>query len=112
MKRIVAIICFTLWGLTPKTQTVGIIDYEAPLDLGYILFAPNSNKFVYLIDPCGYKINEWSMPSVPGMIAKLNNQGELIYAQRESSLLFSMVAESEEEYFRIHGMGSNCGIYL
>lgn len=89
MRRIVAIICFTFWGLTPKTQTVGIIDYEVPLDLGYILFAPNSNKFVYLIDPCGYKINEWSMPSVPGMIAKLNNQGELIYAQRESSPIFN-----------------------
>lgn len=89
MKRFFAMFLIVFWGLTPKSQTVGVIDYTEPIDSGYILFAPTANRHVYLVDPCGNKVNEWTMPSVPGMIAKLNTKGDLIYAQRQSSPVFN-----------------------
>lgn len=88
MKKILSIILFSFLGIITEAQTVGVLGYTEEVEKGYILFAPSSNRQIYLIDECGFKVNEWEADAVPGLMARLDKNGSLIYAQRTSSSTF------------------------
>ena len=41
----------------PQTQTIGLFEYDSSAVNGYTLFSVDEKT--YLIDNCGYLINEW-----------------------------------------------------
>ena len=89
-RKLLLVLClFLFWGLTPKCQTVGVIDYTEEVQDGFVLFAPSGSKSTFLIDPCGAKVNEWESTAVPGLMARLDSKGSLIRSQRVNSSTFN-----------------------
>lgn len=82
------LICVFL-GLSPKSQTVGVIEYTENLSPGYTIFSPLTNSNTFLIDECGQVINEWNNNGIPGMMAKLDTDGNIIKGIRSGSPFFS-----------------------
>lgn len=67
--------------LLAQEKTIGLINKQFD-DEGYILFAPQSNKFTYLINRSGEKVHSWPSRFVPGMTAYLSSDGSLFRAGR------------------------------
>ncbi len=86
--RIVFFSLFIFLGLSPKSQTVGVTEYTDEVESGFTLFSPLTNSFTYLIDECGQVINEWDIPGVPGMMAKLTDEGNIVKGLRIGSPFF------------------------
>jgi hypothetical protein len=61
-------------------QTVGLFKNDSLAWNGYTLFS--SNKFTYLIDNCGYKVNEWLSNYYPGQSTYLLEDGILLRTAR------------------------------
>lgn len=61
-------------------QTVGIFKNDSLAFNGYTLFS--SNKSTYLIDNCGYKVNEWSSNFFPGQSTYLLEDATLLRTAR------------------------------
>lgn len=73
-------------GLKVNAQnpTVGLQYYNENVSDGYALFTPETNNFVYLINNCGEKINEWTFTELPGATCYLLENGNLLRAGKES----------------------------
>ena len=67
------------------SQTVGIIQNDSLALNGYTLFSPTGFNKTYLIDNCGFIINEWESEHDPGMMAYLLPNGNLLRTARISS---------------------------
>ena len=63
-----------------QDQTVGVFVNTPESENGYTLIAPTSSRTTYLIDNCGYIINEWHSDYLPGMVAYLLENGNLLRA--------------------------------
>lgn len=74
---------FLYFGSTAQTPTIGLIVNNSPED-GYILFAPEFNNDVYLINNCGEIVNHWLLNEAPGKTCYLLENGNLLYAGRDS----------------------------
>lgn len=61
-------------------QTVGLFLNDSLAYNGYTLFSPNTTT--YLIDNCGYIINQWESMHPPGQAAYLLENGDLLRAGR------------------------------
>ncbi len=83
------IVVFLFWGITPKAQTVGVVQHGDNVEPGYVLFSPLTNSKTYLIDECGQVINEWQSIGSPGMSAKFTGSGDIVRARRTTSPVFS-----------------------
>ena len=83
------ILFFIFLGLSPKSQTVGVVEYGENVEPGYIIFSPLSNDDTYIIDECGQVINHWETNGVPGMMGKLDVEGNLIFGRRSGTVNFS-----------------------
>ncbi|MEI6089804.1 MAG: aryl-sulfate sulfotransferase [bacterium] len=60
--------------------TVGLMQHSSgSLDDGYILFTQINTKKTFLIDKCGYKINEWTSAYSPGFTVYLTPDGNLLH---------------------------------
>ena len=68
-----------------QQQTVGIFRNDSTSFDGYTLFAPSAFENTYLIDNCGFIINEWESNYRPGQSAYLLDDGSLIRTARISS---------------------------
>lgn len=79
---IVLLISLSANGLTGQNRTVGWMLNDSMSFNGYTLFAPNSSGSTYLIDNCGYKINEWTSDHMAGMLAYLLPDGSIMRAGR------------------------------
>jgi len=76
-------ICFYLIcaGLTLTAQTtVGLLLNSEQSFNGYTLFAPNRSTITYLIDNCGFVVNEWLSDQVPELSVYLLEDGSLLRA--------------------------------
>ena len=76
-----AIVCFS------QTQTVGLFQYDSSAVNGYTLFS--ADEKTYLIDNCGYLINEWQSNFNAGNSAYLLENGDLLRTCRIQSSIFS-----------------------
>ena len=76
-----AIVCF------PQTQTIGLFEYDSSAVNGYTLFSVDEKT--YLIDNCGYLINEWQSSFNAGNSAYLLKNGDLLRTCRIQSSIFS-----------------------
>ena len=75
-------------GLTASfvaQQTVGVFYNDSLALNGYTLFAPTSSTETYLIDNCGYVVNQWSSAYRPGQSVYLLADGSLLRTGRLTS---------------------------
>ena len=70
-----------------QTQTVGLFQYDSSAVNGYTLFS--ADEKTYLIDNCGYLINEWQSNFNSGNSAYLLENGDLLRTCRIQSSIFS-----------------------
>jgi hypothetical protein len=61
-----------------QNQTVGIFLNDSLSFNGYTLFAPTGSNHVYLIDNCGYQVNQWECGDHTNNMAYLLENGSLI----------------------------------
>jgi hypothetical protein len=76
-----SLLSFSVFG---QTTTVGLLNNSINTTQGYTLFTPEMNQNVYLIDNCGYKINEWQFTERPGATCYLLENGNLLRAGKDS----------------------------
>ncbi len=88
-RQYVFVLFFFFWGLTPKAQTVGVVENGDDVSPGYVLFSPLTNSSTYLIDECGQVVREYSFVGTPGMMTKLTPSGDLVRGRRIGSSIFS-----------------------
>jgi hypothetical protein len=69
---------------TSQSPTIGLQISEPDVSEGYILFTPEANNKVYLIDKCGELINEWTFSEKPGATCYLLENGNLLRAGKDS----------------------------
>ncbi len=69
----------TAWS---QVQTVGLFFNTPESFQGYTLFSNNTHT--YLIDNCGYKVNEWESQHLPGSSVYLLENGHLLRTARIS----------------------------
>ncbi|MDX2362490.1 MAG: aryl-sulfate sulfotransferase [Crocinitomicaceae bacterium] len=85
MKHILVLLFFlnvtVSFGQTP---TIGLVHHTDSVSSGYTLFSPDDNNNVYLIDNCGKLINEWVFNELPGITSYLLDNGNLLYAGKDS----------------------------
>ena len=82
MKNISTLV-FTLLlaiNLTAQTRTVGVTEYKAGNEEGYVLYTPIVGKTTFLIDKCGKEINRWTSEYRPWLSAKLLPDGGIMRA--------------------------------
>jgi len=69
-------------------QTVGTVYLEDRADEYFFLFSPVNGTETYLIDVCGYIVNQWSSDYRPGLASYLDEKGNLYRAGRINSDVF------------------------
>lgn len=75
---------FVTLFLNAQTPTVGLTYYDSNVSEGYVLFSPEKNGDVFLIDPCGSVVNEWHFNENPGNESYLLDNGNILYAGKDS----------------------------
>jgi hypothetical protein len=72
-----------------NAQTVGVLNNSPNSFAGYTLFSPNSSNNAYLIDNCGYLVNQWSTSTRPGVSAYLLEDGSLLRTGKTGNPVFN-----------------------
>lgn len=76
-----------------QDQTVGvnIFDEDEAME-GYIFFTPNSSNRAYIVDNCGYVINEYIRGNRPGFSAYLLDNGLMLRANKVNNASFNQAS--------------------
>jgi len=82
--------CIWLYGQSP---TMGLIHYTNETTPGYILFAPYASNDTYLIDECGYVVNQWTCEGFSNNGVYLLEDGSLLRPAR-NNVSFEMSTET------------------
>lgn len=67
-----------------QSNSIGLQKYSPLVSDGYILFTPENNEDVYLINNCGEKVNQWTFSESPGITCYLLENGNLLRAGKDS----------------------------
>jgi Arylsulfotransferase (ASST) len=67
-----------------QDPTVGLLHHNEAVSDGYVLFSPLRNNEVFLINPCGEKVNQWTFTETPGATCYLLANGNLLRAGKEN----------------------------
>lgn len=86
---ILSILCIILFTEAEAQQTVGLFQYDQGTADGYVLFAPLSSNYTYLIDNCGREVHKWESNQSPGASVYLLENGKLLRTGRTNSPYFS-----------------------
>ena len=78
------LVAFVLFTCVTQAQNVGLRYNSNDVQEGYVLFTPEKNENVYLIDQCGRVVNEWTFTEKPGLSCYLLEDGTLLRAGKDS----------------------------
>ena len=87
-KYLILSLFFALTAQLYAQQTNGLFKNDSLAFNGYTLFAPINYSHTYLIDNCGYLVNEWQSNYNPGLSAYLLPDGNLLRTIRTNSSFF------------------------
>lgn len=74
---------YTLQTVDAQTSnSVGLLLNSESSYNGFTLFTPTNSKHTYLIDNCGYVVNQWESEYAPALSAHLTSHGTLIRSGR------------------------------
>ncbi len=85
------IYCLLLFNckVIAQQQTVGVtIHNKEEVSDGYIFFSPMRYESAYLVDNCGYKINEWQREFLPGLGGYFLDNGLMLRTNKYGSSTF------------------------
>ena len=82
------LICI-FWSAEYLAQTVGTVYLSEQSKEKYTLISPLYSTESYLIDNCGFIVNQWSSGFTPGLASYLNSDGNLYRSGRRNSSAFS-----------------------
>lgn len=85
IKRILTFIVFTFAVSGQSQNTVGILQFSDESNEGYTLFSPVNGFQTYLIDNCGFVVNDWTSAHKPGLASYLREDGSLVRTGRIQS---------------------------
>jgi len=91
MKHIIFLLsgCFFFQvSIAQPTTTMGLFFNSSEAYNGYTLFAPMASTHTYLIDNCGYVIQDWQSNYLPGLSVQLLENGYLLRACRLTNSTF------------------------
>jgi Arylsulfotransferase (ASST) len=89
MKKVFVVLILTTIVLNAYSQaTIGLLQKEAGIAEGYILFAPLQSKTTYLIDRCGKLVHSWKSAYKPGQSVYLLPDGNLLRSGNDSNMAF------------------------
>ena len=95
MNKIISILVFLLIAQfgTSQDQTVGvsIFDEDETME-GYTFFTPNSSNKAYIVDNCGYVINEYIRGNRPGFSAYLLDNGLMLRTNKVNDAFFNQAS--------------------
>ena len=66
-----------------QDPTIGLRFQDDLVSDSYLLFTPQDNNNVYLVDACGQKIHEWAFTEKPGATCYLLENGNLLRAGKD-----------------------------
>ena len=79
MKKAILLLLFVTGLASIQAQnTVGLFDYQADAEEGYVLFSPFPSNNTYLIDNCGRLVHEWESDYKPAASVILLENGHLL----------------------------------
>ena len=79
MKKAVLLLLFINIFISIQAQnTVGLFDYQADSEEGYVLFSPFASTNTYLIDNCGRLVHQWESDYKPAASVILLENGHLL----------------------------------
>ena len=86
---ILTLLLITQFG-TSQDQTVGvsIFDEDEAME-GFTFFTPNSSNKAYIVDNCGYVINEYIRGNRPGFSAYLLDDGLMLRTNKVNDAFFN-----------------------
>ena len=87
-KKYVLLISYVFLTHLLNAQTVGTLLNTETSVHNFTLIAPSNSKATYLIDNCGYILNEWLSDYRPGAAAYLDEEGNLYRTGRTQSNFF------------------------
>ncbi len=76
-----SILLFSIFAFAKQSfsqATVGTIQNDEESLQGYTFFSPFSGRKAYLVDNCGYLINEWDRGTLPGLAAYFLKNGFML----------------------------------
>ncbi len=85
MKKILLLLAsaFSTSIINAQDPTIGLLHHNVAVSDGYVLFSPLLNNEVFLINPCGEKVNQWTFTEQPGATCYLLNNGNLLRAGQD-----------------------------
>jgi len=93
-KSILIIKLFFLWSLVglssliyAQEPTVGPTQYSEEATIGFTFFCPQAED-CYLVDRCGLLVNKWERESVPGLSARLLENGLMLRTLKSNEGFF------------------------
>lgn len=79
LRQILKLFVFCIVCVNVNAQnTVGLLYNSEQAANGYVLFSPFFNENTYLIDNCGYVVNQWDGAATPQLGTYLNADGDVI----------------------------------
>lgn len=85
MKKIVLfLLALSFLNSNAQDPTVGLLYHDENVSEGYVLITPSRNNEVFLINPCGEKVNQWTFTETPGATCYLLTNGNLLRAGKEN----------------------------
>ena len=80
-------------SMTAQNQTLGVTAFDADEAMeGYTFFTPNNSNRAYIVDNCGYVINEYVRGNRPGFSAYLLDNGLMLRANKVNNPYFSQAS--------------------
>lgn len=67
-----------------QAQNVGLRYNSGLASDGYVLFSPERNNDVYLVDACGEMVNKWTFGELPALVCYLLEDGSLVRAGKDT----------------------------
>ncbi len=67
-----------------QDTTVGLLYHDQNVTDGYVLISPSRNNEVFLINPCGERVNQWTFTENPGATCYLLANGNLLRAGKDN----------------------------
>lgn len=84
MKTLLLFIVFVSGISVAQQPTLGLRYFTGEATSGYVLFTPEKNNDVYLVNECGEMVNKWTFSEMPALTVYLLENGNLLRSGKDS----------------------------
>ena len=84
MKTLLLFIVFVSGISVAQQPSIGLRYFTGEASSGYVLFTPEKNNDVYLVNECGEMVNKWTFSEMPALTVYLLENGNLLRSGKDS----------------------------